>query len=207
MADEPTHSRDPLDRDYTPDWAARAMVDRIARVMDDAGHKQGPRTIWEPACGAGAFVAASRNQWPAARILATDIDPKVFENPIPGANATMCADLLETDEMTGVDLILGNLAFKHAEEHLRYLFDQRHGVYAFLLRLGFLASSKRTKFWQEWPAKQLHVFSKRIAFTAPPWAPHAALRDGKRTDSQDYALMMWGDVPFRPTQWISGVPK
>lgn len=242
--------RDPLDRDYTPNWAADLAVARIDRVLSNrpamaafdpkcpvgreygnhpAGvqdHSYGggpvlsctcthnPRTVWEPSCGGGAFVRAARRHWPDSKILATDIDPEVFKGRarrggvsvasdriIEGADGAVCIDILDTDE-SGIDLVLGNLAFKHAEEHLRHLFSQDHRVYAFVLRLGFLASAKRAAFWREHPVKQVHVFPRRIAFEAPSWAPHAEARDGKRTDSQDYALMIWGDVPPAPVDWM-----
>lgn len=58
---------DALDRYYTPDSLAEAIVDALP--MGD------PVSVYEPCVGGGAFVRAVRRRWPDARIIGVDVDP------------------------------------------------------------------------------------------------------------------------------------
>jgi hypothetical protein len=59
---------------------------------------------------------------------------------------------------------------------------------AFLLRLGFLESSKRLEFWRRWPCRKVFVLAERPSFT------------GGGTDSAAYALFWWDKVHQRATE-------
>lgn len=64
------------------------------------------------------------------------------------------------------DVICGNPPFSLAEAHLRLGFSmlRERGVVGFLLRLGFLASKGRAKFFAAWPPKHVYVLSNRPSF-------------------------------------------
>lgn len=94
-------------------------------------------------------------------------------------------DYLET-QRDYADLIVTNPPFSVALEFLEKSLEEARTV-AYLLRLNFLGSQKRKKFWQENPPTHIFVLSKRPSFT------------GKGTDSTEYAWFVWdrGDVMKR----------
>lgn len=59
---------DPLDRHYTPDSLAVAIVDWVATFCT-------PEVAVEMCTGGGAFVRALRGRWPGVRIIGSDVDP------------------------------------------------------------------------------------------------------------------------------------
>lgn len=59
---------DPLDRHYTPDALADAIVDWVAEFY-------APEVAVEPCAGGGAFVRALRRRWPGVRLIGSDVDP------------------------------------------------------------------------------------------------------------------------------------
>lgn len=160
-----TSKRDPLDRYYTPDWAAKAAVDRL-----DAGGIISPYgKFWEPHAGSGAFIDALGTR----SVVGTDIMPAR-------------SDIHLRDALDGPpdgylpDVVIGNPPFFAAEEHIRSFcaLPSVH-VVAMLLRVGFLGAQKRAEFWRRYPLRALFVFGRRPSFT------------GKGTDSHDYAVMVW----------------
>lgn len=94
--------RDPLDRFFTPDALAVAIVARLAERIPE------PAMILEPSCGGGAFVRACRARWPEARIIARDIDPEA--EGLTLADDAAVEDFL-TAELPRVDLVIGNPPF------------------------------------------------------------------------------------------------
>ena len=65
-----------------------------------------------------------------------------------------------------IDIVCGNPPFSLAEAHLRLLFKMLRpkGVVGFLLRLGFLSSKGRAKFFAAYPPKHVFVLSSRPSF-------------------------------------------
>jgi hypothetical protein len=94
--------RDPLDRFFTPDALAVAIVDRLARRIP------APASILEPSAGGGAFVRACRARWPRAWLIARDIDPDAEGLALADDGAV--GDFLTAD-LPRVDLVIGNPPF------------------------------------------------------------------------------------------------
>lgn len=55
-------------RSYTPDQCARAVIERLAKMVT-------PETMLEPCVGGGAFVRAARAVWPGVAVAGWDVDP------------------------------------------------------------------------------------------------------------------------------------
>lgn len=109
---EHDHSRahDDLDRFYTPDRLALALLERLARCSPT------PRSILEPSVGGGAFVRAARQVWPGASITGCDLDRRargleLCDEAVVGA-FEYAADLERHD------LVVGNPPFGEIEDHL-----------------------------------------------------------------------------------------
>jgi hypothetical protein len=116
---------DPLDRCYTPDKLAQAIVDSLAITS--------PQTVLEPSVGGGAFVRAVRRAWPDATILGVDIDPDA-----PGlalCDEVFIGDFLDHTLPTP-DLIVGNPPFKDALAHVAHA--EFHDAMALVLPLAYL---------------------------------------------------------------------
>ena len=75
-------------------------------------------------------------------------------------------------------LIITNPPFSLAQEFLTKSLSESHSVW-YLLRLNFLGSQKRKKFWELNPPTHLLVLSKRPSFT------------NKGTDATEYAWFGW----------------
>jgi len=76
------------------------------------------------------------------------------------------------------DFIITNPPFGLAQEFIEKSLTLANCV-VMLLRLNFLASSKRKEFWQKHRPTAVHVLTKRPSFT------------GKGTDACDYAWFVW----------------
>ena len=85
-------------------------------------------------------------------------------------------DFFDWDE--NVDLIFTNPPFSLAQEFIKHSLP-RCNTCIMLLRLNFLGSKKRYKFWTENPPSALFVLSKRPSFT------------GTGTDATEYAWFVW----------------
>jgi len=77
-----------------------------------------------------------------------------------------------------VDLVFTNPPFSLAQEFIKKALKHADTV-IMLLRLNFLGSQKRNKFWIENEPDALFILSKRPSFT------------GKGTDSAEYAWFVW----------------
>jgi len=120
--------RDELDRRYTPQSLADAIVDRLHIT---------PKRVLEPSVGGGAFARAARRRWPACKVFGVDVDPAS-----PGANkcnAWLCGDFLsfKPSMLEHVDLILGNPPFGQALDHVRHALTFECPV-VFVLPLAYL---------------------------------------------------------------------
>lgn len=131
---------DPLDRHYTPLPLARVIVAALDEILDDT-----PRFIVEPSAGSGSFLAAAREVWPDAFMLAVDIDPG--SSAREHADRFVNRDWLEVSrEIRDVDLILGNPPFKgttgiaHVEQCVR---THPAAVVSLILPWSFLGGVER----------------------------------------------------------------
>lgn len=136
----------------------------------NSNHKR----ILEPCCGNGSITEALRRKYPTAFIHANDIQ-KMSNN---------WADLItQRDYLTMTegefDLIISNPPFSLAEEIIRHSLTTWEATLIMLLRLNFLGSLKRYKFWGEYPVSRIYPTSKRPSFT------------GKGTDATEYAWFVW----------------
>ena len=183
--DGTTAARHADDAYFTPGWAVHAVLPHLPT----AG------SVLEPCAGDGAIVRAlmargvhcvdaiELDEERAAKVRAVGADGDV-----------LCADALSTEAdsewFLPHGLILTNPPFSLAMEFLeKALASQKphQGTSAFLLRLSWLASSKRAAFHRENPS-DVYVLSKRPSFTG----------DGK-SDSADYMWAIWG--PGRGGKW------
>lgn len=80
-----------------------------------------------------------------------------------------------------VDLILTNPPFSLLPRFAEHSIKHANTV-MFLLRINYLGSIKRQKWWQDNPLAALHVISKRPSFT------------GGGTDATEYAWFIWDNT-------------
>ena len=171
--------RDKLDRYYTPEPLAAALVATL-EVPEGA-------FVFEPSAGGGAFVRPLLAA--GALVECIDADP---DAPIhPGAR-NLRGDFL--GHYYHADYTIGNPPYKHAEEHTRHALKHSRHV-AFLLRLAFLESGKRVAFWAGPGSclRSVHVLAQRPSFTL----------DG-RTDSAAYGWFWWDSEHTGPAAVVPG---
>ena len=75
--------RDTLDRAFTPDNLALAIVDRMVLW----GYLRPEHTVWEMHAGSGAFVRALAARLGPSQVVASDIDPDAPGLRVPGVRA------------------------------------------------------------------------------------------------------------------------
>lgn len=179
--------KDRIARDgyMTPDALALAICAALRRRGVDPGE------IIEPSAGDGAFVRAARATWPHAHVSAVEIDgSKRHGLELTGAHVALTDDwprlarLLanqQAEDSTMYRLIVGNPPFRQAQEHIEAELDLlREGDrLAFLLRLNFLGSSARVRFWRRPGLETVQTVAPRPSFT------------GGGTDGTEYAVMTW----------------
>lgn len=176
---------------YTPDLLALAICRQI-RERFGLQFNLGPRSIFEPGCGGGAFLRAASATWPAADLLGADLVPAC-----EGPGEVVAGDLFE---ITGrFDLIVGNPDFAIAERVVRHCMAQLApgGHLALLLLASFEESAGRVPLWEEHPLFARQILAQRASFTA----------DGAM-DQRPYAVFLWrqgfrGDTyqGLRPLVW------
>jgi hypothetical protein len=173
-----------LDAYMTPDPLALAICGELRRRGED------PMDVIEPSGGDGAFVRAARATWDMAHVTAVEVDPaKRSALTVAGAQLVVCEDwvlwatgLANTQGEEGLDrLILGNPPFRKAQPHVEAALDiLREGDrLAFLLRLNFLGSRDRVRFWRRPGLESVQTIAPRPSFT------------GGGTDGTEYALFCW----------------
>jgi methylase of polypeptide subunit release factors len=96
---------------YTPEPLVEFVLDRVSDGVD--GDRV--RSVLDPSCGDGRFLAASARRWPAARMAGVDIDPEAVAS---ARTATGNATILNADALTygwpeagSYDLVVGNPPF------------------------------------------------------------------------------------------------
>jgi len=141
--------RDSLDFYLTPPYATQALIDREEFI--------GP--IWEPACGDGAMVKVLRQLGPTNPVYFSDIIYRGFEE-----HPTL--DFLLSGPL-GAANVITNPPFNEAENFIRKALRVVDPGFkaCFLLKLTFLESEQRQKFFRELPPRRVLVFSKRLTMT------------------------------------------
>jgi len=193
---KPNTGRDPLDRYYTPDVVAYAIVRTMLRESDS------PRGLrWlEPSAGGGAFCRAIRELDCAANITAVDCDEKaaVWQCEKSRPDTQVVGSFLHTGYADRFDVVVGNPPYRDAEAHIRHALraSRRHVV--FLLRQSILGSIQRGPLWVDHPPRALWTLVPRPSFT------------GGGTDPAEYSVIWWDrlrtDRQWTRLVWNCGDP-
>jgi hypothetical protein len=170
-----------LDRYYTPDLLARAIVHAVNGVQPITG------TVLEPSAGAGSFACATLDLTEAG-VMVCDLDPEApcMNSRLWGARRARgrwpAAFLCEQDFLTVNHLtpswVIGNPPYLDAEAHTRHALSVSRRV-VFLLRSSFGSSKGRIPFWSEYPPRHVWQLAQRPSFT------------GSGTDNADYSVFWW----------------
>jgi len=165
---------DPLDRYDTPPKPVRRFL--AAWVPIAYAHRRRPANVWEPAAGAGNFLAPLRERFPKAHIKASDIEPR--------CTAAGEIDFLDC-HISGYDLIITNPPFRLAEQFVRHGLKlvEPKGYVVMYLRAGFEQAKCRNNFFEEFMPYQTWTCRERPQFTGP------AAKKG--TDSAFYKWFVW----------------
>lgn len=179
--------RDALDRYYTPDDLASAIVRHIV-----APHLTPGDVVIEPSAGGGSFVRAL--QAAEARVLAIDIDPDAPALHDGDADWTMRGDWSEVAHRpSGAVAVVGNPPYRGWEAHAEAAI-QCAPVVAMLLRSAATSGGERAEWWAAHPHAEKWELSERPSFT------------GGGTDSSDYCVIVWlrgrtGPATSRMLSW------
>jgi tRNA1(Val) A37 N6-methylase TrmN6 len=135
----------------------------------------------EPSAGRGAIIRAVQDHYASLSFNAIEIQEQFKSHLDPIAKTTIGNFLLQEPEP--FDLILANPPFSQAEEFIKhaYKFLSPNGQMAFLLRLPFLGSVKRSALFKQLKPTQVLVLSQRPKF------------GGTNIDSCDYAWFVWSN--------------
>lgn len=198
-----TEPKDPLERFYTPDWVVKKFY---GEVYPDIMSQRAPPKVLCPSVGKGAFARgakayfAGRDEQFLEREHVTGIDLDAdLEHP-EGVDDFLCTDFLTLGEPEDpedrFDLIVDNPPFSKALDFIRLSLKYSDNV-SFLLRMGFLASIKRNKFFREHPPSFVHVLPRRPSFKA-----------GGFSDKYDYCFISWTAADEgTELKWLSVQPK
>jgi hypothetical protein len=171
-----------LDDHYvTPDWCVRLVAPYV--IPDSAV------TILDPCAGSGGLLDTAKLIAPWVCTTAIEIDRERADRCGQKHVLTQHRDAFGGAPWPQASIILTNPPYRHALPFLLRALAEAgsRGTVAFLLRLNFLGSQRRTAFWQHHPC-EVYVLSKRPSFTP----------DGK-TDSCEYAWFVFG--PERERRW------
>jgi len=176
------------DRYYTPEW----LVDLCMKYVLPVVCPQDPIDILEPTAGTGRFVRGVRAKYPKAEITAIDLMPP-NDKPWPEADKSYFGDYLDFEFGPGTfDLAIGNLPFEPMLNMILNSFiHAKQSI--FLLRSGFLASSERREFFEEYRPNHVFLLPNRPSFDVPPEVladPEYDWKEGQ-TDSADYCFACW----------------
>jgi len=163
--------RHPDDFYETPPWCVEAIVPYLPR---------GRRGL-DPACGDGAILDELKAHRVCDGLLGIEIDAGRATVARNGGHEVILDDALDNVAVwSQAELVVMNPPYKLAFDFVKRA-NQEEGMVTFaLLRLGFLASRKRS-YWLRENTPSVFVLPKRPSFTA----------NGK-TDHSDYAWMAWG---------------
>lgn len=191
MGSRQKRPRNARDAYYTPDPLALAICARVAELMAD----DPPGEVIEPSAGRGAFVRAARATWPAANVIAVELEPAIGELQGAGATSVIAADWLgsvwkfATNRGRARRLVLGNPPWgklgdiqSQAEAHVFASLSTLGAgdVLAFLLRLSFLGGVRRARALYSQPGLRALI----------PIAPRPSFTNGGN-DMAEYAAFVW----------------
>jgi hypothetical protein len=163
--------RRPDDAYNTPSWCVRRLLERV--YLPKTGR-------WlEPCAGNGALIKAANAVVPDLVWDAIDIAPR--------ADGIRQADFLtEGPWSTSVSTVITNPPFSLAREFVERSFEVAPKAWiAMLMRLNWAASEERFLL-MKMRAPDLYVLPNRPSFT-----------DDGRTDSTEYAWMVWPPSMYR----------
>ena len=148
-------------------------------------------SILDPGAGSGNISNALRMH--GYRGDLTCVELRDEERPaltgfMPGAKVVI-ADFLQWEPDRRYGLAIGNPPFSLAREFAGKCFQCADRT-ALLLRLGYMATETRRKFWEEHPPSKIFIVTNRPSFT------------GSGTDSQEYAWFVWDGPPMPGLEWI-----
>jgi hypothetical protein len=158
----------------TPEWC-------IDLFLKEFGEPIGSE-IFEPCAGDGAIIKSLHKNYQGLTIRANEIRKEEKDNLYnAGAWDVTIADFLEYNNSNSyVDLVITNPPYSIAQEIIEHCFEYApKAEIVMLLRLAFLESKKRRKFWKKHPLTQLYILSERPSFT------------GHGTDATAYAWFVW----------------
>ena len=153
--------RDPLERYYTPDDVASAVV----------GWMKIPSawTVIEPSIGGGAWARALRASGHVGRIIGVDLDPGVTRETLAGLDVELhTGDWVEVSQALRADLVLGNPPFKPAGAHILAGLRAAPRL-AFLLRGTFTEwTDSRAPMWKTLQPVLEWTIGDRLSFLPGP---------------------------------------
>lgn len=169
------HADRGVDLYETPPEAVRALLE--AEYLPDR--------IWEPACGPGAIVRVLREAGHA--VVATDL----MDHGCEGQEAGVDFLKLRTAPR-GVETIVTNPPYMHANAFVARALHLCPRV-IMLLRLGFIAGTKRSSILDNGLLARVHVFRNRLPMM------HRAGWEGPRATSQtEFAWFCWDRAHLGP---------
>jgi hypothetical protein len=169
------HSERGLDLYGTPPVAVEALL-RVEPL---------PHCVWEPAAGRGAIVRVLRDRGHA--VIASDVHDYGFPLHFTG-------NFLEAVDLpTGVEAIVTNPPYRHAEEFVAHALELSPLV-IMLLRLAFLESERRCNILENRGLARVHVFRKRLPMM------HRDGWEGRKANSgMAFAFFVWDCTHRGPT--------
>ncbi|MBN6819551.1 class I SAM-dependent methyltransferase [Methylobacterium organophilum] len=144
-----------------------------------------PDRVWEPACGPGSIVRVLREAGHA--VIASDLIDYGWQ----GQNDVV--DFLRVHRApAGASMIVTNPPFKIANAFVAHALHLCPRV-AMLLRLGFLAGTKRTPILEGGLLARIHVFKRRL-----PMMHRHGWEGPKATSQTEFAWFIFDRAHFGP---------
>lgn len=164
-------SGDRLDRDFTPDLLAVAIVRAEYARLVAAGRR--PRTALDLGCGDGAFSRAWAVVDPDVVVDAVDIDPDAYGLAMARERGTFawCGDAVDlcgrASDVPAYDVIVGNPAFRIALELTHGALDLAPCVTWLLPALFVTATKKKSQILDRAPGTPRVTAGRPAAATLP----------------------------------------
>lgn len=178
--------RDPLDRYYTPDEVAAAVVGwlRIPPAW----------TVVEPSVGSGAWVRALRAAGHTGRIIGVDIDPQAA-----GLELVDEAHVGDWTELAprvgaGAQLHIGNPPFGPMVDHIEASLAVCDRAVTLARGTFVELTKKRLEFWRRRTPVIEWTIGDRISFSGP-------VDHGGRTDSICHSMLFWRSTKGKISGW------
>lgn len=161
--------------------------------------------VLEPSAGAGSYLVGLHR---AHGIVAEAVEKRreaadALRGCIPGHEVLVRTCRFEdVCEPESFDAVVGNPPYIRAQEHVQHALYllRTGGVLGFLLRINFLATQGRYRFFRRFPPWRVYVLAERPDFT------------GDGGDATEYAFMAWrkgytGDTVTRWVSWADEVQR